>query len=307
MLEKNSSVQLNRNSEIRRQKRTKVFFVCVLFFLVIIVGVIGFLRRREFQINAITVVNTHALDPVQIESVVRKSISGNYVLVIPRTNALFFSKTKTARLLLEQFSGLQDVSINFTDRNHITVTVDEKRPSYVWCRSGSCWFVDHDGIIYDQSAQFSDGVFTLFSGTDSGNDLPDDPRRGRFVSAAGFEQIQSILDFLTTAAVHPLEISYLTTAPFLDAQATGPGDIAIRIDTLKNNPVASTAVILITNKTTVETLAQSLDLLMNEGKFVDQLKSDGNSLQYVDLRFAGKIYYKFKQAAVVTPSKNATR
>lgn len=270
--------------------------------MLLIGGVIGFLRRKEFQISDIAVSGTRAIDPNQIHDIAQKFISGNYALVIPKTNALIFSKSSMEKYLLDQFPGLRDTVVTFSERNHLLISVTEKRPAYLWCNE-TCWFVDQEGIIYDEAPEFSDGVFVKFKGRASDVPLNDaDPRRGRFASTTDFTSIRILVETLQRIGVSVLGISYLDVGIIADAQPTGPGDVAIRTDLIKNISVNSDAVILTTQQVAMESLVQSINVLMGQDKFSEMVKTQGANLEYIDLRFEGKIYYKFKNVVQNPPA-----
>lgn len=285
------TLQLNKNSEIRRVRRTRILFVAMLLVLIVIAGAIGFLRRPEFQVADVDVTGARVTDPAKIESFARAFMRGSYAFVIPKTNALLLSKSKLNRALLAEFPNLKTAAAEFPVRNHLEVRVVEKDPRYLWC-AASCWFADQFGVMYDAAPNYSDGVFVVFRGTADGNPLPDDPRRSRFAPQSEFDRMQTLLESLA-GHISVAEVDYLGTGTISDAQPTGPGDVALRISQLSGTATNPQAVILTTQSATGAALAQSLELLQNQGKFAELLKSKPDKLLYIDLRFEGKIYYKF--------------
>jgi hypothetical protein len=280
MLEKKSSTVFNKNSEERHRKRMKLLFIAFLVLLIVSAGMIAFLRKPAFQIGDIAISGARSLNPEDVRELVLPFIQGNFLAVIPRTNTLLFSKTGMKKFLIDRIPSITDASIDFTNRNLITITITEKKPDSVWCRNTDCYFIDQTGMIYEASPQFSDGVFVTFTG--STIPVGETPLRARFVPANTFFYLKSIIADLK---------QYPFSVIGVDLQDTG--DIALRIDQVKNVFVNPHTQILITKDTSSKSIIDSMDLLLKNNDFTSMLSTKSNNLQYLDFRFPGKIYYKF--------------
>jgi hypothetical protein len=272
-----TSVQLDKNSQERLRRRTKVLFVAVLFLIMIAVALIAFLRKAQYQIQDIQVVNAKALDGQVVIDVTKKFLSGNYLFVIPKTNALLVSKSALRRELLDKIPSLEEVRINFIDSNHMTLTLREKEAQYVWCREADCYFMDADGLIYESSPSFSDGVYITFTG---GNVPEGSPLRKHFLEVDMFASLVRTLDQLNQFPMTVTGADYGT-------------DITIRIATIQKYILGPRAQIMITTSANESQVAESLGLIVNDKAFANSLETKGAQLEYIDLRFPGKIYYKF--------------
>ena len=297
-------IKFDKNSQVRKGRRTKIFFVTILLILAGAVGIVALLRRPNFQISHINVLGTQSLDPAAVESLAEKYISGNYVLVIPRTNALLFSKLGMRNFLVSKIPSLQYADVVFSDRNILTITIAEKKPQYVWCADPAhCYFVDQNGIIYEEAPLFSPGVFITFTGTASALQAVDpNPIGEHFASPAGFAWVTQILTDLSRYPLHVLGVQYLLdTNTFSGDQPINEGDVSIIVDQIKNTIIGLKTQLIVTNTETSSTIANALDLLSSDQNFSEALTANPSSLNYIDLRFPGKIYYKFGNAALATP------
>lgn len=291
-----TKVQFNKNSEERRKKRTKVFLVLLLLFLLVLVGVIAFLRKPGLQITNVQVSGTRALDPQVVARFVDDHISGSYFLVVPKRNTLLFSKRSTREALLTQFPGLEDVRVVFVNRSSIQIEVSERESSHVWCGAQQCYFIDDSGIMYRESPKFSDGVYTFFSGALV--ELPETREgmiRSRFVTATDYEKLLELYNQLLAYPVEMYEIQVESTR-----------DVTMRIGKIKNYEL-SHATKLITNlENTPDSLIETMNLLFSDKAFVNAVIAKGPELESIDLRFPGKIFYKFKNATQVDTSDTGT-
>lgn len=271
------AVQLDKNSQVRRARRTKFLFVAILFFLLLLAGVIGFLRKANYQVATIRVDQARSINPLVVERTTKEFLSGNYFFVIPKSNALLVSKSSLRKYLLDEIPSLKNVRVHFSDPTTLLVTVEEREPNYVWCQETDCYFVDEQGMIYESSPVFSEGVFVTFSG---GDVIKGSPLRKRFISPEMFTVTLRMLELLKKFPMTVIGVNYGV-------------DNAIRISNIGGTSVGPHTVIMTSNTSDAETLSDSLRLIVNDKSFASMLASKGTSLEYVDLRFPGKIYYKF--------------
>lgn len=289
----NARAQFNKNSEERRKQRTKILFVLLLLFLLVLAGAIAFLRKADLQINTVTVSGTEAIDPASIVRSMDAALEGNYFWVVPKRNTLLFSKRAARARLMAEFPGLRDAQIKFENRSSITVVVTERESDHIWCDSArGCYFVDDTGILYRESPQFSDGVYAYFSGNLI--ELPTEDQglvHNRFVAASDYQKMVDLYKLLTTYGIGIHEIA-----------VTPERDVYVRIFTIKNYRVTPTARIALKLDDGAQASQDNLELLLTDRGFVNALIAKGGELETIDLRFAGKIFYKFKNATQVDTS-----
>lgn len=273
----------------------KLLLVGILAVLALGALLVGFLRKQEYQVNSVSVAGLKSLDPSEVQQSAEQFLRGNYLWIIPRTNALLFSKSGMNAYLLGLFPGLSNVDTEFSARNTLTISVTEKRPAYLWCdKNNNCYFVDETGLIYEPSPAFTPGVFIQFSG--SLVPMANAVLRSRFASVADFANTVAVVQTLQTYPVDVLGVSYLRDGALAVPSGETDGgidDLAITFDQIKGVVVDPSAQILIPKNTTPQSVIQDLNLLANDQPFEDLLNSEPNQLDYVDFRFDGKIYYKF--------------
>ncbi len=279
----------------------RVLVVLVLLVLVLVAVVIGFLRKPTFQISSITITGTSSLDSNEVQIAAQKHISGNYALVIPRTNVLLFSKTMMDTFLMTQFPSIASVDTEFSSPTMLSIAITEKKPAFLWC-TAQCYFVDNSGMVYQDSPTFTPGVFLEFLGTTPTATIidPSNPIRRRFASVSEFTKNISTINELSTYPMHIISLKYLSLADSTPALATGVGDVALTVDQIGSSVIPNGAQILILQSQDAVTIGQALGLVLTDKSFQDAFSAHPATLQYIDLRFPGKIYYKFQTVTPVT-------
>ena len=290
-----TSINFNKNSQVRRQRRIKILLVGILVLLAMIALLIGFLRKPEYQISSVVVTGAKSLDPLSVQQTALGFLSGHYVWVIPKTNALLFSKASMNNYLMANYPGIASVDTKFSERNKLSITLTEKKPVYLWCdQNNTCYFVDESGMIYEASPSFSPGAFIQFSGSliPMGSQI----LRARFASVNDFAKTIAQIETLQAYPMDVLGVNYLEngTVAVPNGETTGSiRDVAITFDQIKDVVVDPSAQLLIPENATPDQILKDLALLANDQAFENLLASEPNQLDYIDFRFDGKIYYKF--------------
>lgn len=257
-----------------------VFIGFLLIFMVIAAG-ISVLRNSRFQFNQVQVFGVETFPADDVELFTKEYLTGNQFTVIPKSSTLLFSKTDFESKLKKNFPIINIAYVTFPKPDAIDIHIQEKKSMAVWCFSAtSCGFVDQDGIVYGQAPNFSEGVYPVFSsesiktfGDFYGKQIIEPNVMNRFVGL--FMQLQS-------------DDIKLSKTIFLDN-----GDIAFSIEKLFGNYPTDRAQLLGTIAQNDTVFVRDMITGLSNKVFKEQYISSPKSLEYIDLRFAGKVFYKF--------------
>ncbi|NTV44080.1 MAG: hypothetical protein HGA67_00075 [Candidatus Yonathbacteria bacterium] len=267
-----------RKEQTRILKRRIILFACM---AVTLTGVLAWgSGMSQISIADVRVEGTMLADAGAIKANVEHNLEGRYGYLFSKRNILLFSKKAIIADVLASFHRIEVVTLGHDAGNILVVTVTERKPSLVWCpapvsddivSSGtispiSCYFTDRDGIIYAPAPTFSAPVFFTWYGP-----LLDAARSAegnRFLSPDEFATVSGIVEEIKRAGIKPLS----GTIGVEDIRmATGTiGDVIF-----KRGQNASEVV----NNLTAARKAIPSDVL----------------LEYVDLRFGTKVFYKEKE------------
>ena len=146
--------------------------------------------------------------------------------------------------------------------------------------------MDEDGYIFDEAPYFSGEVYFKFYGLtdvgrpDSGRPTSEDFPLGSYFLKQNFKQLISFKDILIGIGLKPVAL-----------YATNDGDIQIF---LSGGTLPTTGPqIIFRADADFQNVAENLEAALTTEPLQSEFKNKYSSLQYIDLRFGNKVYYKF--------------
>lgn len=282
-----------RFQKIKKEKhrvlRKKILFWIFLIILVLI-GLTFLSRWSKININTIEISGNKILEKEAIESTVREEISGNYLWFLPKTNFLIYPQRGIEAELKNKFKRIESVFVNDKNVNTLEIILTERTALYTWCgetlpeintqgvNENKCYFVDKEGFIFDEAPYFSGEVYLKFYGAVSMNE--DNPSGSYFLKPY-FTNLISLKDSFEKIGVKPV-IFY----------ADESGDIKAYLSSQIKSQLGP-AIIFKADSDYTKIVGNLQSILSTEPLQTD-LKTKYNSLNYIDLRFGNKVYYKFK-------------
>lgn len=266
-----------RSSKMTRRKRRSSLFKFLFFVLVLVILVAGsayLLKRPEVMIKNIILDGNETVPTEEIVGFVREKLSGSYFFVFPRSSIFIYPQRQIEESIPLKFTKIENVEVVFNSFDSISVTVKERNPKALWCGENrleggipECFFLDEKGLLYTRSPAFTGDVYFRFYGP-----LGEGSSIGQhFLPESKFKEISFFLQFLMESDIQAVELAvgnendyelYLENGTkVLFAQ---DGDLSLILDNLQS-------------------------ILLS-----DDLKEHGTvGIDYIDLRFGNKVYYKF--------------
>ncbi|MBI4133878.1 MAG: FtsQ-type POTRA domain-containing protein [Candidatus Terrybacteria bacterium] len=236
-------------------------------------GALYLVRAPFLRVTEVRVLGAHAVSASAIEAVVREELSGNEFLVIPRDNLLFVSAGRIRETLAREFGGLLDIRVNREFPKRLGITVSERDLWGIACDevprngvSGHCFYLDRDGTTYEEVSGVSGWLLPVIY-------------LNRTV-AEGASAVPSELISLFDRSRDALGGIHEQLLSMTVATAT-PGDVRLR--------VAKGWELLITSDREPVEWAKMLKTLLE-----DEIGERAGRLDYLDLRFGNKAFYKFR-------------
>ena len=170
--------------------------------------------------------------------------------------------------------------------NILNINIKERFGSYLYCGSvvpevssqigENCYFVNNDGYIFDKAPYFSGDVYFKFYLSIKDESKPSGQN---MIEVDRFHELIRFIDELNSLDFKPV---------MLVIKEDGSHSLY-----LKNDPLATSPVILFRQDNDLENILGNLLTAMKKEEFANEIKSRYKDLLYIDLRFKNKVLYKF--------------
>lgn len=262
-----------KTEALLKKKRIKRNIKISLMVLLIcaITYVISFASSYEkFQIKEIEVVGNKYVESPHVVDFVKSVSAESYFKIFSKNNILFLPREHIISELEKELT-IDRVVIKSESLAKIKIEIYEHEPWAIWCNTEKnvkdCSFVNNDGLAFMKSSEIVVQDLIQLSGEVSGDILGKN-----YVTPELFDKFVIISDLLTKINVAISQISTTDYETFILHTKNGP---QLFIDK-NDDPVE-----VVNNlKTTIE----------QESIHDIQFKN----IEYVDLRFDGKAYYKIR-------------
>ncbi|MEK7115686.1 MAG: cell division protein FtsQ/DivIB [Patescibacteria group bacterium] len=251
-----------------------VFVILALFFAAIVYS----LRRGAVRISEINIQVEESVGKDGIDLTIRQELAGSYLYAIPKDSIFFYPKKKIEDTLVSRFKRLGKAEISVNNFNSINVRLEEHTPRYVWCDNQSfetapCYFMDSNGFVFDKSPAFSGNVYIRFYGTLLGDDT--DIIGKKFLAQDIFKELDTFINAISDKV---FSLSQLIKNEDQDYELylKDGGKIIFSLEDGAGKSLSN------------------LFSALETDPLKANLRNKPKSLEYIDLRFGNKVFYKFK-------------
>jgi len=240
-------------------------------------------RLPFLRIERITIAGTEATSKHKIFEAATAVLSGKYLYLFPHNNILIFPRRAVTNTLREKFPRLKDAEVHFIRRGEIEIVVVEREPVGIACSPRSlrgesddvCYFLDATGFMFAPAPVFSGNVLFTYR---------QDGRRATigtyFLEPRLFREVYRLREVLTEISLSPVALM----------ANTRDADIFARNFTfvLKEG----TGLIFSAEPEEFEIGVQNLQTVLVSPEFAEESGGDVGTIEYIDLRFGNKIFYR---------------
>ncbi len=276
--------------QIKYKRRIYILRLFILF-LILFISIIGassfFSFNKNFTINKIIVTGTSIINPADIISSVNKELSGKYYGLYSRANSFIYPQKEIYNNLITNFSRIKEISITKINFNTLQINIKERLASYLYCGSiipdiksqlgEDCYFINDDGYIFGKAPYFSGNVYFKYY-VKINNES--NPIGQNIFEINQFHKLTYFIKGITNLGFKPI---------YLVINKDGIDSLYLAHKTDETTP----KIIFDTNNNLVNILS-NLTTAMTKIEFTKAIKSEYNTLLYIDLRFKDKVLYKFK-------------
>lgn len=278
------SPQVQALRHARGKSRRRLSVLVSILVIVALTSLIILARNERFAIRAITVSGNEIISTTDIQQIVEKELSGSYAYVLPKRAFFLYPRKKITQSIWSAFPRFDSIEVKRDGKRALTITVTEQVGQVLWCgesigifhENNKCYFADNTGKIIDTAPSFSGDVYLRFVGgtVDIGKEIIGQPitDTDTFNKLVVFAKDMSTLDF----SVHVIFI-------------TPNGDDVMLVTTGQGR----TADILFRQTDDLDVIVNNLSTALGKDTLAEKMKTSLAELEYFDLRFSNKVYYKF--------------
>ena len=254
---------------IKRKKKILRLKIIILFILtILIVGGLAYLSNSDsVKISDINVNDTSFFDKKEIEKIIREELEGRYLLVLGKNNIFLLPKYKIEERVREYNKSIKTVLVNLSGTRSISVNIEEYKPTAVWCQDSDCYYLNEDGFIFNKAPLEYDKNLVKF------NDwLKGEPVGKNYTDPEIFKKMITLINLVAKV---PLKIVSVNTDDGLTFNLHT--DVGTRLlYEINDNP---------------EDVANNLNTVLEKDAIN---RAQLNNIDYIDLRFGNKVYYKIR-------------
>lgn len=285
-MQNNKNFSSPRLLELKR-KRQKVLRnkILIYFFLVVILFfVVSFATRWDkIRITSIEVTGNKILDTESIKDILNKEMDGYYYFIVPKDSVFFYPRKHLEYTLSDKFKRIKEISIDMKGDQTLEVYLSERKAAYTWCGENfptdeeslekeKCYFMSADGYIFDRAPFFSGAVYFKFYGP------------GAMGSVFAPDYFNKLIDFKYTILSMGLHPNIFNLKK----------DNDVELYLSSNNSFVQAPKIIFKSNSDLQKVAENLQAAVTTDPLKTNLKDTYDKLNYIDLRFGNKIYYKFR-------------
>ncbi|OGI74427.1 hypothetical protein A3D42_01045 [Candidatus Nomurabacteria bacterium RIFCSPHIGHO2_02_FULL_41_18] len=276
----------SRLRDLKKKRRmilgTKIALAALAF--LVLLWILAYVARLPaFNISEIKISGEKAVDTESITEVVEKNLKTKHLWIFPKSNFLLLPKNQIKKELMVEFSRLENVSFNLQNLRTLLVSVSERENKYIWCGANmeiefsensekGCFFMDASGYVFDQAPYFSGDVYFRFFGALKEN----------YFFPEVFGKFISFIDVLPRFGFVPVSL-----------YSKIDGDIEIHLSS--DSSYLNSPKIIFKKNSDLEKISENLQAALDTEPLRTELKNKYSFLQYIDLRFGNKVYYKFDE------------
>ena len=256
----------------KKLHRRKRIIKTILFFLicaVLFAGVVAFFRIPFFKIQKIVIRGNNLISIDLMRDKINQRLEGKYYGIFPRDNIFIVSKKKITEDVLDNIARVKDIQL---DRKlffrNLMINITERRSAGILCQEENCFFVDEDGFVFEEAPYFSGSIYLRF--LDERIASSSGVITGAYILPA--EEFRKLMDFNKLASRSDINIS----------------KVVLKKENIYELYTVDGWRILANNQNNPN------DLFINLIAILDEIKDKRQSLDYIDLRFGNKVFYKFK-------------
>lgn len=259
---------------VKRKKRILIWRISLVsIFLIAILGGLSFWSKHpSMKIVNIEVEGLTYMKSDSIKVAVEEELQGNYLFLFSKFNSLIYPRSFIKNRLIEEYGFIESVNLDFVNLKTIRVKIKEFEPNAKWCRkleSGTdeCFLINEYGYIFTKEPLINNDQFVEFRGGIDG-----EPLKKIYVSTEVYTELNDLVKLLRRLDINIKEVR---TENGQDFDVITDSNVKIIVDVRDD----------------MDLVFENLETVIEKDAIN---KAQFGNLEYIDLRFGNRVFYKLK-------------
>jgi hypothetical protein len=261
----------------RRKKILVTRFVFIVLSIIVLISAFAWTAHIDhINITGVRIMGNTVISTETIQELVLQELGGAHAFIVPKSNFLVYPRTTIYNKLLNMSHHVRNAELYVDNFDTLVISIKEREPFALWCVVaptsterfiGGCHYLDDNGYIFARSPEFSGDIFFKYFGNVSGN-----PVGKQYMETSEFRGLNLLFQAFQELNFEPVSFARLPDDDHEIGLATG-------------------GKIIFNKRQDLKTLLDNLESILVSDAFYEK---GLESLDYIDLRFGSKVYYKLK-------------
>jgi hypothetical protein len=268
--------------------RLRIGIISIGLFLCI--GFLSWLSHQSFaRITSIELHGGVLVTQPDVQSRVQSIISGSYLWLFPKDTILLYPRAQIEKVLRADLQRIKTIDVHVEKSGVLFVYITERTPVAQWCDSAlsvgtttdasanshdeQCYFMDDHSTIFAEAPSFSGDAYFKYYGARA---TTTSPIGSMFMSSTTeFEKISHFVERVRGIGLRPQYIVADSSHGY-SLTISGGGKI------------------LFTSEGSIDVVFENLQVILRTPELAPRSSQD-IPVEYIDLRYGNKVFYKLKQ------------
>lgn len=261
----------NNTYKLPKRKKFRVYLklaIWILFVISIFVGLIYWINHDSLKINSVEIQGNKFTTQSEIMNLYDDEVSGRHLFIFSRKNFLLLPENKIEDRIRETLLPAEEVFADVKGLHDVVIEVVEYKPVAIYHTEDKTYFVNKKGVLFFETPEFYvDDLVLLESNLEEGDLLGK-----QYTDENIFSNLIKTFELLSKENIKILKISTEDFETYTFRTVTGTD-------------------ILIEGTDKPETTIENLQAALSQ-ESIHEIQF--NNIEYFDLRFEDKVFYKLK-------------
>jgi cell division septal protein FtsQ len=280
--QKRSNLTLAKKSSKKTSRWPLYLSLGFLLLAILFVGSLYLAYQSNLLISHVVIVGNKTVSDFEVRQLVAQELSGKYWGLYPKRNSMLFPRDQVLAALTTSFPRLASIKLAQPNLRSLNLSMTERQGEYLWCINiDDCYFADETGFVFSPAPRFSRPLYFQFLAASSSDQVI-----GRSPLALADWQklidIQKQLNKILAGSMFANQKVWETRPAeardwYFQVRNADNKTWDIRLDLNQNFDVAT----------------KTLNTFLVNPDFVADVNVHQAPPEYLDLRFAPKVFYRY--------------